>query len=724
MRASLKRIKVPQIFQMEAVECGAASLAMVLAYFNKWLPLEHVRQQCGVSRDGSDAFKMTVAAEHYGLKVKALQREPGELAQLPMPQILYWEFNHFVVLTGVSGDKYYINDPAVGERELSADEFSQAFTGLSLCFAKADDFHPEGKAPNIWASIVSRVKGLESSYGLLLLLNLLLTVPGLAMAGLAKIFLDDYVLGGQHNWLWPLLLAMLIGGILSFVLAFIQQDILLRIQTRLAVTESAIYAWRILKMPFLFFSQRSSGELVQRIRLNNQVANSLAGPVAELGLNLLNIVVYLALMALYDWVVATVSLVFVVMALGLYSRFNDTVKKRHQHWQILQGQAYSTAVHGLDQFTNYRAQGAENLLMQRWIDSEAAALSAQQHSAKIDTFLQALPMLLQGILMTVILCISAERAMAGDVSFGTLISLQLLAGLLVQPLTQLLQLNGEVQRTAGALLRLDDLRNYPSDADSVSNADSDIVNTEQNLPSCFQGRVSVKNLNYAYQLGEPIIRDLSFSLRPGLITGVVGTSGCGKSTLAKLLAGLLPAQSGGISFDGKALQDWPLPLRKNLIAYVEQSGRLMQGSVVENISLWQSDTELQEVMDAAKEAGIHEAIIDKPGAYQTVVSARSCPFSGGEIQRMTLARALVQKPAILVLDEATSALDNISEAQILSALKKRGITVVLITHRPSSIAFCDDLLVLKNGQMSANGDRRTLLRESQELQYLLQVNAS
>ncbi|NRA41533.1 MAG: ATP-binding cassette domain-containing protein [Pseudomonadales bacterium] len=701
---------VPQIFQIEAVECGAAALAMVLAYFKKWVPLEHVRDRCGISRDGSDAFKMAQAAEYYGLQVKAVNREPEQLAQLPLPQILYWEFNHFVVLTKVDKQGFHINDPATGTRCLSAEQFSNSFTGLCLCFKPAKNFVADGKKPSLIDSIIQRTQGLSAAYKILLLLNLLLTLPGLAMAGLTRIFLDDYLIAAQHHWLWPLLAAMLCGTGLSFIIVWLQQKVLLKLQTRMALSDSANYTLKILRMPFSFFAQRSSGELVQRIRLNNQVANALSGPVAEAGLNALNIVLYLILIALYNFTVALASAVCIVCILFIYTRFNALAQQRHQQWQILQGQAYAVAAHGLQQFSSYRAQGAETLLMQRWLGAEAASLSAQQKTLTIDAGLRAAPTVAQGFLMGLILILSAFEAIQGQVSFGSLISLQLLAGLLVQPIAELMQLNGQIQKTAGALLRLDDLHNYPQ---------AEKQELEKTVPETFHGSFELKQLCYAYPPNPPLIYQLSCHIPAGCITGIVGKSGSGKSTLAKMLVGLLEPQQGEILLDGQLLQQWPAALRKNLIAYIEQSGQLMHGSVHDNISLWREDISSAEVIAAAKQADVHEAIVDKANAYQTRHHPAHSVFSGGEVQRLTIARALCQDPMIVILDEATSALDTVSEANVISNLKASGKTVILITHRPSSILRCDNLLVLDEGSIVDQGPTQTLLQDSKALQAIL-----
>tara|TARA_B100000809_G_C15110906_1_gene520554 strand:+ start:86 stop:2206 length:2121 start_codon:yes stop_codon:yes gene_type:complete len=699
---------------MEAVECGAASLAMVLAYFGKWVPLEHVRDRCGVSRDGSDAFKMAEAAKFYGLRVKALNCELDQLDDLPMPQIIFWEFNHFVVLHKIDKHGFHINDPAIGTRCLSLEQFSRGFTGLTLCFKPREDFLADGDKPSILRSVRRRTKGLKSAFILLLTLNLILTLPGLVMAGLTRVFLDDYLLASQHSWLWPLLAAMFSGACISFIIVYLQQKVLLRLQTRMALIESANYVQKILCMPFAFFAQRSSGDLVQRIRLNNQVANALSGPLAEMGLNCMNVMVYLALMALYNPIVALTSVVFITVLLFLFTRFNAVAQQRHQRWQILQGQAFAMGAHGLQQFQTYRAQGAESLLMQRWLGAESASLAAQQNTLTIDAVLKAAPVIAQGLLMSLILTVSAYEAMQGQVSFGSLISLQLLAGLLVQPIAELMQLNGQIQKTAGALLRLDDVHNYPT----VS-----MKNNDKTIPSSLNGCLSIHNLSFSYPPNPPVLDNISCHIRPGVITGIIGKSGSGKSTLAKLLVSLLEPDHGDILLDQQMLQDWPPEVRKNIVSYVEQFGQLMQGTLHDNISLWRNDIDSAEVMHAAQQADIHQSIIDKPEGYHTKVSHFNNPFSGGEIQRITIARALCQDPMIVILDEATSALDTVTEANVIANLKASGKTIILITHRPSSILRCDDLVVLENGHIVEQGMTTDLMKCSSRLHQMLTQTA-
>lgn len=699
---------------MEAVECGAAALSMVLAFHGKWIPLEHVRANCGVSRDGSDAFKMVTAAKHYGLRVKALRKEPEQLAQLPLPQILYWEFDHFVVLTGVEANKFFLNDPALGERVLTAEEFSKGFTGLTLCFAPAPGFQPSGEKPSIWKSLRKRLRGLESDFALMIGVNLALTIPGLLMTGLGRVFVDDYLVGEQHEWLWAILLALFLGAGLSFLISFLQQTLLIRLQSQLAVAESVAYVWRILQMPFLFFSQRSAGELVQRARLNNQIANALTGPLAEIYLSVCNVAIYLLLMAMYDWVVASAALTAITGLIYLFSVLNGWVQRQHQQLQLLEGQAYGISVHGLDQFETYSAQGAESLFFERWFGAESAVIAAEQRTAMIDNILDVAPTIVRGGMLTLILFLSALRAMEGDISFGGLVSLQLLSGLLLSPINVLLRNNSELQETAGALLRLDDLYNYPQES-----PESEQTLRDTELPAEFIGEIQVRELSFGYQPGTLVLNKLCLQIEPGKVTGIVGKSGSGKSTLAKCLIGLLKPTGGSIEVDGIELSHWPAALRKSLIAYVEQRGSLMTGSLKENLSMWQQDVTTQQIIRAAERAAIHTSVTNKPGGYRTGISGRDNPFSGGETQRLTIARALASSPQILILDEATSALDNLSEAAVLNALKALGITVVLVTHRPSSVAYCDNLVYLESGVIAQSGERDEVLSQAGPIQEIL-----
>ena len=545
-------------------------------------------------------------------------------------------------------------------------------------------------------------------------INLALTVPGLLMAGLGRIFVDDYLVGEQRNWLWAILLALFAGAALSFLISFFQQTLLIRLQSQLAVAESVAFVWRVLQMPFLFFSQRSAGELVQRARLNNQVANAMTGSLAEIYLSALNAAIYLLLMALYDWVVAGVTLISIVGLVYIFSALNRWVQRQHQQLQLLEGEAYGISVHGLDQFENYRAQGTESLFFSRWFGAESAVLAAKQRTGMIDNVLEVAPTLVRGGMLILILAISAMRAMEGDISFGGLVSLQLLTGLLLSPVNSLLQNNSELQETAGALLRLDDLNNYPKvDLDNKGSIPID------QLPEEFKGEIEIRNLSFGYQPEALVLDSLSLEVKPGRITGLVGRSGSGKSTLAKCLIGLLEPGSGNILLDGIDIKRWPAAIRKNLIAYVEQRGNLMAGTLTQNLSLWQTDIDTEQIISAAKKAAVHDAVINKPEAYRTRIGGRNNPFSGGETQRLTIARALAMSPAVLILDEATSALDNISEAAVLNALKELRITVLLVTHRPSSLSYCDDLVYLDQGVIVQSGSREELLAKEGPIQDIL-----
>ncbi|MDD3898893.1 MAG: cysteine peptidase family C39 domain-containing protein, partial [Syntrophomonadaceae bacterium] len=388
---------------MEALECGAASLAMVLAYWGKFVPLEILRMDCGVSRDGSKASNILKAARSYGLEARGFRKEPQELRQMQFPVIIHWNFNHFLVLEGFRDGNIYLNDPTSGPRVVSEEEFDEAYTGIVLTFSPEPDFAKGGKKPNLLKSLQLRVKGSETALTYIVLVGLALVIPGLVIPMFAKVFVDDILLQGKTTWLLPLLLGMGLTAILRGVLTWIRQYYLLRLETKIALSTSGQFLWHILHLPIEFFLQRYSGDISSRINTNDTVAKLLSGQLATTVLNFMMIIFYFVLMLQYSIVL---SLVGVAAAMINIFYLNYVSKKRvdiNRKLRQDKGKLIGTAMSGLQTIETLKATGSESDFFAKWSGYQDKVLNAQQDNGTATNYLSNLPFLLSALTNSIVL---------------------------------------------------------------------------------------------------------------------------------------------------------------------------------------------------------------------------------------------------------------------------------------------------------------------------------
>jgi NHLM bacteriocin system ABC transporter peptidase/ATP-binding protein len=704
-----KRARTPTVLQMEAVECGAAALAIVLGYFKRWVPLEKLRIACGVSRDGSKASNVVKAARRYGLKAKGFKKQPEDLRQLPAPMILHWNFNHFVVLEGIRGDKVFLNDPASGPRVVDREELDQSFTGVVLAFQAGPEFEPGGEPPRLLPALRKRLVGAGAAVLFVLLAGLALVVPGLVVPVFSKIFVDRVLLESRQDWLPPLLLAMGVAAVLTGALTWIQQAYLLRLETRMAVSSSSRFLWHVLKLPVEFFSQRFAGDVSNRVAINDRVARLLSGDLATNFLAAVMIVFFAVVLVRYDALLTLVGALVVslnVAALRFVSR-----KRVDGNRRLLQdmGKLQGTAMGGLQMIETLKASAGESALFQRWAGYQAKVVNNRQDLERWTQMLDAVPPTLASINSAVILGLGSLRVMDGALTLGGLVAFQALMTNFVAPVQQLVNLGGKLQTAEGDMNRIDDVLRYPVETGQGIEDDEP---PEAGEPVKLSGHLELRGISFGYsRLDPPLIEDFNLRIRPGQRVALVGSSGSGKSTLAKLIVGLHEPWQGEILFDGRRRSEIPRRVLVNSLSAVDQSIFLFQGTVRDNLTLWDSTTPLPEVVAAAKDAEIHEDVAARPGGYDSPVAEEGANFSGGQRQRLEIARALVGRPSLLVLDEATSALDPTTEAHIDAHLRRRGCTCVIIAHRLSTIRDADEILVLDQGKVVQRGTHDELKDE-------------
>lgn len=692
-----RRVRVPTVLQMEAVECGAAALAMVLAYFGRFAPLEELRVSCGVSRDGSKASNMLKGARGYGLIARGFRREPAALPDLPLPLVVHWNFNHFLVLEGFRRGRVFLNDPASGPRVVSPEEFDQAFTGVVLTFEPGPDFMRGGVRRRLLAALRPRLARSYPALAYVVGAGLLLVVPGLVAPSFSRLFVDDVLVRRAVELVKPLFLAMGVTVVATGVLTWLQRRYLLRLETKFAVTTSSRFLWRVMHLPMQFFTQRFAGDIGSRVAINDRIAYLLSGELAASFISACMAVFYAALMWQYDLVLTTLAVA--TAALNVLALKYFSAKRVHLNQQLLHDQArmLGTAMGGLQSIETVKAMGAESDLFARWSGYQAKAVGTEQRLRVQTELLSAVPRLLMPASIALILGFGGLRVMDGAVSMGMLVAFQALMLGFITPVNRMVDLGSTLQEVKGDIARLDDVLSASSDVRSVSEA------TESQSPQ-LSGCLELRNVSFGYSpLDPPLIENFNLTLRPGNRVALVGGSGSGKTTIARLVCGLYRPWHGDVLFDGRPRDAVSRRLMTSSFAVVDQEVFLFEGSVHDNLTLWDTTIEETDVVRAATDACMHDEISARPGHYHSAVEEGGRNFSGGQRQRLEIARALVTNPVILVLDEATSALDPITEALIDDNLRRRGCTCLIVAHRLSTIRDCDEIIVLDRGRIVQRG---------------------
>ena len=700
-RKQVKRAKVPTVLQMDAVECGAASLSMILAYWGKYVPLEELRIACGVSRDGSKASNILKAARKYGLEARGYRKEPEYLKDMRLPVIIHWNFNHFLVLEGFGKGLAYLNDPGSGPRSVPEEEFNESFTGIVLAFEAGPDFAKNAGKPNIATALKKRLKGSETAMAYVILVGLAMVVPGLVIPIFSKIFVDDILLGGKENWLVPLLLGMTLTAFLRGILTRIQQHYLLRLETKIALSTSSQFLWHVLCLPVEFFTQRYAGDICLRLQSNDRVAQFLSGQLAANAINLLMTVFYFAMMVQYNLWLALAGAAAAAANI-LYLKYVSR-RRVDQNRKLLQdqGKLGGAAMSGLQIIETLKATGAESDFFAKWSGYQAKALNAEQEIGVSTQFLSAIPAFLTTLTNTVVLVLGGFLIFRGELTIGMLVAFQSLTASFMGPVTGLVSLGSQLQEMEGDMNRLDDVLQYPAEERTKEDLPGAVGD---NFHEKLEGYVELRNLSFGYsRLEPPLIENFSLKLSPGSRVALVGGSGSGKSTVAKLVSGTYKPWSGEILFDGKPGKSMPRAVINNSLALVDQDIFLFQGTIRDNLTLWDKTVSESDLIRAAKDACIHDDITAKAGGYDHQLREGGSNFSGGQRQRLEIARALAGNPSLLILDEATSALDPLTEKMVDEGIRRRGCTCMIIAHRLSTIRDCDEIIVLEKGHIVQRG---------------------
>lgn len=702
---------------MEAVECGAAALGIVLHHHGLFVPLSELRESCGVSRDGSNAANVVKAARRYGLKAKGLSTSLEDVQKLKPPFVIFWNFNHFVVVEGFHGGRAYLNDPAAGRRSVALQEFDEAFTGVVLYMEPGPDFRPEGREPSAASALAGRLRGHGRDLLYSVTAGFLLVAPGLAVPLITRVFVDEVLVGRQDRWLRPLLLGLVFMAALQIVLRLLQFRYLRHLRMKLAIKLSSAFVWHILRLPVGFFSQRFAGEISTRVALNNGIADALSGQLASAIIDSLMLVFYVAVMLSYDIPLTLIGVVFAfgnVLALRWIAR-----RRMDANMRLRQdvGKVAGVSIAGLQSMETIKASALESSFFNRWAGYYTKATAARQELSLANQSVAIIPGLISALTTMLILVVGGLRVINGDITIGMLVAFQSMMIMFQRPVATLVALGGTLQTLEGDMKRVDDVTQTAIDPEARR------ARSEQPLLSAsprLEGRLELRGVTFGYsRVAPPLIEEFDLVVEPGNRVALVGGSGSGKSTLAKLVCGLYQPWSGEILLDGKPRRLWPRNLLAQSLSMVDQDILFFAGSIVDNLTLWDPTIPRSQLRDACRDAEIYEVLRSLPGGFDAELLEGGSNLSGGQRQRLEIARALVNSPSILVLDEATSALDAETEFRIDRNLRKRGCSTMVVAHRLSTIRDAEEIIVLQKGKVAQRGRHEQLWETEGEYRRLI-----
>ncbi|MDE0442491.1 MAG: cysteine peptidase family C39 domain-containing protein [Gammaproteobacteria bacterium] len=715
---SKKRVTTPILLQMHASECGAACLGSILAHFGRWAPLTELREKCEVSRDGSSAASIMRASRHYGLECSGLSVRAEALKKVDLPVIVFWQFSHFLIVEGFDSRHFYLNDPSTGRRRVSAEEFNKGYSGITLRFKLGEDFERGGERPGLFSQLNALLAGSWRVLTGTVACGLMLTLLSLAVPASLSAFVDD-VLNNHGPW-GGLVFALLGAGLLVYILSLLKHRFLKRLAIRISVIGYSQGLSKLLRLPVEFFEHRLVGDLTDRVSSTDRVAKNLTDQFLVLLVDMAMSTVLLAAMLAYDALLTLLVLALAVLHGVLAHSLNAFRAVRSQAMRREQGLLIGVGMQMLQSADNLRMTGADDRFFSRWSGQQARELAARQRYSELGAVNTALPGLIGALRAAAILGVGGSFVMMGSMTLGTLVGFYILAEMFLAPIGRFLEFADKRQALETDLQRLEDIAKAAEDPVFARRSPE-----SESIPT-FKGRLQLagalelRDVTFGFNRSKPpLIKDFNLAISPGQRVAVVGPSGSGKSTLARLVSGIYQPWSGEILFDGHRRDDIPEEVLRRSISMVDQDVVLFSASLRDNITLWNPAVPDEAIFSAARDACIHHEILLRPQGYSTLVEEGGVNFSGGQRQRLEIARALVGNPTVIILDEATSALDASTEELVDDALRRRGVTCLIVAHRLSTVRDCDEIIVLEAGIQVQRGTHDELIADEDGTYYKL-----
>ena len=696
-------VRVPVVMQLEALECGAASLTMIMHYYHKWIPLEQARVDCDVSTDGSSAKNIMVAARSYGMEAKAWRLEPEDLLEEgPFPCIIHWGFNHFVVLCGFKGKRAVLNDPARGRVTVDWEEFDKEFTGVCITIEPGENYQPSGKRKTVFSYAKDRMRGTAAAVAFVVITTTISSLFGIISPIFNRIFLDRLLTGANPGWLLPFMLAFCGVILIVVIVSWISATYSLKIQGKMSAVGSSSYLWKVLRLPMQFFTQRLSQDIADRQSTNASIAGTLVNTFAPLLLHAAMMVFYLIVMIRYSWLLSLIGVGAIILNLAVSALITSKRVNITRVQQRDNAKLSSATMSGVRMIETIKASGAENGFFGQWAGYQASVNKQNVSYTRLDLFMGTIPTAITTFANLAVLGLGVMLVIRGQFTIGMVMAFQGFLSSFMSPATSLIAAGQSLQEMITQMERVDDVMSYREDpcfAPREKKGDYEKLT----------GNIELKDVTFGYsRLGTPLITDFSLSIKPGQKIAIVGRSGCGKSTLAKLISGLYQPWSGSITFDGVPIGEIDRDVFTGSVSVIDQDITLFEDTISENIRMWDDSIENFEVILAARDAGIYDDIMVREGGFSHKLLDGGRDLSGGQRQRLEIARALSQDPTICIMDEATSALDAKTEYDVVRSISERGITCIVIAHRLSTIRDCDEIIVLDKGKIVERGTHAEL----------------
>lgn len=696
-------VKTPTVYQMEVTECGAASFAMIMGYFGRYIPLEQARIEVDVTRDGCNAANIMRAAKRFGLNCRGFRKEPEALRDIETPCIIHWNFNHFVVFEGFKGAYAYLNDPAVGRRKLTAEELDECFTGVVLTFSKTEQFVPEKKNVSAPEFLKARLRDYLGVVIKLIYIGILLVFPGMVLPVLSQVFLDDVLIGGYSDWLTKILVFMGSCVVLKVGLSWYRDLILSKLSGHMNLASGNAFLMHMLRLPISFFDQRNAGDLVSRMDNNSELNSFLADDLAETVLNILIAAFYAVVLLLYSPLLTLIGVVNVAICIGVIYLSNKSMSTVSLRIQMSAGKLYASMCSGYGITDTIKATSVENEYITRVLGNQAKQVNDVQRLNRFQKIVNAIPSATTDVSNVLILMVGGILIINGKLTMGMLVAFTSLFESFCDPVKKLVGFIQNIQTLKADICRVDDVEKYEEDT-RYNNKD---VSTKY----VFNGKVELRNISFGYsKIKPPLVEGLSFKLDPGESIAFVGPSGCGKSTVSKIASGLYHPWGGEVLLDDVPIDNISKTVFNSAVATVSQNISLFSGSIRDNLTMWRTDILEELIDDAAKDACIYDDIMAM-GGYDALLTEGAQNLSGGQRQRLEIARALITNPAVLVMDEATSALDAKTEEQVLDRVRRRGCTCIIVAHRLSAIRDCKQIIVMQHGKVVETGNHESLIKK-------------
>jgi ATP-binding cassette, subfamily B, bacterial len=698
----LRPRRVPFVPQMEITDCGAACLAMTLALHGRNVPLSEVRTVTGTDRDGVDALALSRAAEYFGMRARGVRLEPDDLALLEPGAILHWELNHFVVLESATSRGAVVVDPSWGRRHVSREALGRSFTGVAIELEPAAGFTTSARVPHNRLRHLGPVLQRRGLLAGVVGLSALVQLFALALPILTAVVVDRVVPKSDRSLLLGVSLGLLAMVAFNLLTSFLRAQQLLYLRTRVDLHISRRFIEHLADLPYSFFLQRSTGDVMMRLNSNATVREILTSSMLSGVLDGAAVVIYLGIIAS-----RSISLGLIVLGVGAAQILVVLLaRRRYQRLMAenLQAQARSQAYLAqlLAGIETLKVSGAERLAVERWSNLFSREINVSVARGRVSAVVDACVSGLRVGGPVIILAWGAEQVVNGSLTLGTMLALSALAAGFLQPLTTLVGNGLQLQSLGSYLARINDVLDAPREQEGVA------VRPAGRL----SGAIAVEDVRFTYgPLAPEVLRGVSLTVAPGQMIAVVGRSGSGKSTLANVILGLYPPTSGRVLHDGTDLYVLEARSVRAQIGVVAQAPYLFASTISENIAAFDPGAEAADVLEAARLAGIDADIAAMPMGYETQLADGGASLSGGQRQRIALARALVRRPSMLVLDEATSELDSVTEAQVIANLAGLHCTRIVIAHRVSTIASADVIVVMEDGRIVQQGDHAALMAQ-------------